>query len=48
MLRMLPRAAILVTAIGELLSGDYLYGSFCLVALAIAMSDASGSHRAWP
>lgn len=42
---MLPRAAILMTAIGELLSGDYLYGSFCLVALAITLVPAIHARR---
>ena len=45
MLRMLPRLAILATAIGELLAGDIQYGVFCLVALAITLIPAIHARR---
>jgi len=37
---MLPRAAILATAIGELAIGDPFYGVFCFLALALTMVPA--------
>jgi hypothetical protein len=39
-LRVLPRAAILVTAIAQMATGDVLYGAFCLLALAITLLPA--------
>lgn len=38
--RVLPRAAIFVTAIAELVDGDVLFGSFCLIALALTLVPA--------
>jgi hypothetical protein len=38
--RVLPRGAILITAIGELVTGDILYSVFCLIALALTLVPA--------
>ena len=43
--RLVPRGAILVTAIAELASGDLLYGSFCLVALVLTLAPAIHARR---
>lgn len=43
--RLVPRGAILVTAIAELASGDLLYGSFCLLALALTLAPAIHARR---
>ena len=43
--RLLPRAAILITAIAELLSGDLLYGTFCLFALSLTLAPAIRARR---
>ena len=39
-LRLLPRIALLATAIGEVVTGDLLYGAFCLVAVALTLVPA--------
>ncbi len=39
-LRVLPRSAILLTAVAELASGDHLYGVFCVVALVLTLLPA--------
>ena len=39
-LRVLPRAAILVTAGAELANGSLVYGAFCLVALGLTLVPA--------
>lgn len=43
--RLLPRFAILVTAIAEVASGDVLYGGFCLVALVLTLVPAIRARR---
>jgi hypothetical protein len=44
-LRVLPRAAIFVTAFAEMATGDVLYGVFCLVALALTLIPALRAKR---
>ena len=39
-LRVVPRSAILLTAVAELASGDHLYGGFCVVALVLTLLPA--------
>jgi hypothetical protein len=43
--RLLPRAAIVVTAVAELVTGDLLYGSFCFVALLLTLAPAIHARR---
>jgi len=43
--RTVPRAAILVTAVAEVVRGDVLYGGFCLVALALTLVPAIRARR---
>ena len=45
LVRGLPRIAILITAIAEILDGDVLYGTFCLVAFAITLIPAILTRR---
>jgi hypothetical protein len=44
-MRMLPRAAILVTSLAELFAGDRLYGAFCIVALGVTLIPAIHARR---
>lgn len=44
-LRVAPRFAILVTAVAEIARGDFLYGSFCLVALVVTLIPAILARR---
>ncbi len=44
-LRMLPRTAILVTAIAELAAGDLMYGVFCVGALVVTLVPALHARR---
>jgi hypothetical protein len=44
-LRIAPRAAILLTAIAEITTGDILYGAFCLVALGLTLIPAIRARR---
>lgn len=39
-LRLLPRAAILITAVAQLATGSTVYGAFCLVALGLTLAPA--------
>jgi hypothetical protein len=43
--RMVPRAAILVTAIAQLVQGDPIYGAFCLLALAVTLVPSILARR---
>jgi hypothetical protein len=43
--RLVPRGAILITAIAEMASGDLLYGAFCLVALLLTLAPALHARR---
>ncbi len=45
LLRLVPRAAIFVTAIAELAAGDLAYGTFCMVALALTLIPAIHARR---
>ena len=45
LVRLVPRVAILVTAIAEIASGDLLYGAFCFVALLITLAPAIRARR---
>lgn len=45
LLRMMPRIAILVTALAEIVTGDQLYGAFCLLALLITLAPAIHARR---
>src|ERR1043165_3379346 len=43
--RLVPRLAILATAIAELVRGDVLYGAFCIVALVLTFVPAIRARR---
>ena len=45
LLRMIPRIAIFLTALAQMLSADILYGLFCLLALAITLVPAVMTGR---
>ncbi|HEX5059651.1 MAG TPA: hypothetical protein VFV99_09845 [Kofleriaceae bacterium] len=44
-LRAMPRAAILATAVAEVITGDLLYGGFCFVALLLTLVPAIHARR---
>ena len=44
-LRIVPRLAILVTAIAELATHDYLYGAFCFVGFVLTLVPAIHARR---
>jgi len=45
LIRMIPRAAILATAIAQIVTGDPYYGAFCLIALGITLIPCLLTHR---
>jgi hypothetical protein len=45
LLRMIPRIAIFLTALAQMASGDFLYGVFCLFALAVTLVPALATGR---
>lgn len=44
-LRLIPRVAILATAVAEIVVGDIAYGLFCLAALGLTLIPAIRAHR---
>jgi hypothetical protein len=43
--RALPRAAILVSAVAQIATGDVMYGAFCVLALALTLVPAIHARR---
>ncbi len=44
-IRLVPRLAILATALIEIINGSYLYGAFCLLALGLTLIPAAYTRR---